>query len=201
MPFNARIRLLSRIILAFAFATPISISVAGEPSKLQPYNAAIKESSISGISSGAFMAVQFGTAWSSVIKGVGIVAGGPLYCAQAAAADIMNAYSLPLVIATGPCMKGPPPDLHILIDKADEKAASGEIDPTSELSHQKIYLFHGFNDTVVAKAVTDATAEFYRHYLGKAASGNLFYQTTVGAGHSQVVRHACSQSKSLYQRV
>jgi len=47
------------------------------------------------------MAVQFGIAWSSVIKGVGIVAGGPFYCAQAAAADIMNAYSQPLMNCDG----------------------------------------------------------------------------------------------------
>jgi poly(3-hydroxybutyrate) depolymerase len=45
--------------------------------RLSGYNADIGESSISGISSGAFMAVQFATAWSSVIKGVGVVAGGP----------------------------------------------------------------------------------------------------------------------------
>ena len=44
---------------------------------LSGYNADISQSSISGISSGGFMAVQFGTAWSSVIKGVGVVAGGP----------------------------------------------------------------------------------------------------------------------------
>ena len=47
--------------------------LVAEPVALRGYNAAIGESSISGISSGAFMAVQFGTAWSSVIKGVGVV--------------------------------------------------------------------------------------------------------------------------------
>lgn len=190
MPSSARNRL-CRIILALACAAPIPFPALGdEPGALHPYNAEIGESSISGISSGAFMAVQFGTAWSSIIKGVGIVAGGPFYCAQASAADIWNGYSLPVAIATGPCMTGPAPDLHFFVDKADEKAASRDIDPTSDLSHQKIYLFHGFNDTVVAKPVTDAAAEFYRHYIGQAGSGNLFYQTTVGAGHSQVVLKA-----------
>jgi len=53
--------------------------VLAEP--LSGYNADIGESSISGISSGAFMAVQFGTAWSSVIKGVGVIAGGQYWCA------------------------------------------------------------------------------------------------------------------------
>ena len=45
--------------------------------RLTGFNADISESSISGISSGAFMAVQFATAWSSLIKGVGVIAGGP----------------------------------------------------------------------------------------------------------------------------
>jgi len=41
---------------------------------LGSYNADINESSISGISSGAFMGVQFAVSWSSVIKGVGVIA-------------------------------------------------------------------------------------------------------------------------------
>jgi poly(3-hydroxybutyrate) depolymerase len=77
--------------------------------KLAGFNADIGESSISGISSGAFMAVQFATAWSSLIKGVGVVAGGPYWCAKADADDIMNDYTLPIMTATGPCMAGPPP--------------------------------------------------------------------------------------------
>jgi hypothetical protein len=37
---------------------------------------------VSGISSGAYMAVQLHVAFSSLFKGVGVVAGGPYYCAQ-----------------------------------------------------------------------------------------------------------------------
>src|SRR5215467_13663560 len=70
--------------------------LAAESLALNGYNAAIGESSISGISSGAFMAVQFGTAWSSVIKGVGVVAGGPFWCAKADAYDFMTGYTGPL---------------------------------------------------------------------------------------------------------
>jgi poly(3-hydroxybutyrate) depolymerase len=155
---------------------------------LKSYNAALDESSISGISSGAFMAVQFATAWSSVIKGVGVVAGGPFYCAQASAADLLNGYTLPVITATGPCMKGPPPDLRPMTDKAEEMAAAHEIDPLDNIKRQKIYLFHGYNDSVVARTVTDAAAQFYQRYLGDTARGNLFYQTTRGAGHSFVTK-------------
>ena len=93
MPSGARNELLCRIILALTFAAPISIPALGDESgTLQPYNAAISESSISGISSGAFMAVQFATAWSSIIKGVGIVAGGPFYCGRAAGERAVGPY-------------------------------------------------------------------------------------------------------------
>ncbi len=41
----------------------------------------IKETSVSGLSSGGFFAVQLQVAHSSIIKGAGIVAGGPYNCA------------------------------------------------------------------------------------------------------------------------
>ena len=162
--------------------------MAEPPVALPGYNADISQSSISGISSGAFMAVQFGTAWSSVIKGVGIVAGGPYWCAQADANDAFDAFSLPFLHATGLCMSGQPlSDLNNFIAKADAKSASGDIDSVQGLSRQKIYVFHGYNDTVLARSVTDAAVAFYRHYLGETNRGNLYYQTAIGAGHSLVV--------------
>ncbi len=135
------------------------------------------------------MAVQFGTAWSSIITGVGVVAGGPYWCAKANAYDAITWYWGPVWRATGSCMKGPAWDLNVsgFIAKAEAKAASGDIDPLKNLSRQKIYLFHGYNDALVARAATDAAADFYRYYLGDANHGNLFYQTTLGAGHSFVV--------------
>jgi poly(3-hydroxybutyrate) depolymerase len=185
MPFAVRKALLLGVTIC---ATLTAVwAFAANPEALPSYNAPIGESSISGISSGAFMAIQFATAWSSVIKGVGAIAGGPFWCAKADADDILNGYTLPALTATGSCMKGPPPDLSILVAKADAKAASGDIDPTRNLNRQKVYLFHGYNDAVVDKSVTDAAADFYRHYLGTASHGNLYYQTALGAGHSLVV--------------
>ena len=180
---------------------------SADPVALKGYNAAIVESSISGISSGAFMAVQFGTAWSSVIKGVGVVAGGPYYCDEADLSDALTGFTGPISRALGPCMKGPASDLEAndFVKKADANAASGAIDRLDNLKRQKIYLFHGTNDAVVAKPVTDATAAFYRHYLGDANRGNLFYQAAIGAGHSLVVQQdgqtdlgSCNANQSPY---
>jgi poly(3-hydroxybutyrate) depolymerase len=192
------------LAVAISFAAAAGTRCWAEGPALRSYNAAPGESSISGISSGAFMAVQFGFAWSSLMAGVGVVAGGPFYCAQASAADFINGYTLPIANATGPCMTGPPPDLQPMMDKLEAKAKAGAIDPLDGLKRQKIYLFHGYNDAVVARTVTDAAADFYRRSLGHAARGNLFYQYTRGAGHSFVVKeeagevNACAVNRTPY---
>jgi hypothetical protein len=194
-------------IVAFSLAIAVTCPAQAED-RLGGYNASIGESSISGISSGAFMAVQFATAWSSVIKGVGVVAGGPYWCAKAANTwgvwtmvwDYRNAVST----ALGPCMQGPLTDLSPLFAKAEANSASGAIDSLQLLRRQKVYLFHGYNDKTVVRSATDAAAEFYRRYLGDAGRGNLFYQTAIGAGHSLVVAqqadglNKCKETKSPY---
>jgi len=177
-------------ILALTAGLGAASTAAADPVKLKSYNAAIGDSSISGVSSGAFMAVQFGTAWSSDIQGVGIVAGGPYWCDLADSSDVLTAYTRPIGRALGPCMQGPASDLDTndFIRKAAANATASVIDPLDNLKRQRIYLFHGTNDTKVYKASTDATAAFYRHYLGEAGRANLFYQTALGAGHSLVVQ-------------
>jgi poly(3-hydroxybutyrate) depolymerase len=172
--------------LLLLLALPLARAAADQASPLGAYNADIKETSISGISSGAFMAVQFGTAWSSVIKGVGVIAGGPFYCAQGRAFDL--AFGLGGVLqATGPCMKNDPPlALAPLLEAADEYARRGDIDPLDNLRNQKVYLFSGYNDSVVAPTVGGVARAFYLHYMGDDHRGNVFRQDAIGAGHSQV---------------
>ena len=180
--------LLVALVCAAGAANPSGVCA----SDLARYNADIAQTSISGISSGAFMAIQFATAWSSIIRGVGVVAGGPYWCARASADDIVL-NPLALMANVNACMNGPPGTISPLVVKADAGAAAGDIDPTSNIARQKIYLFHGYNDTVVARSVTDAAADFYLHYLGVANAGNLYYQSAIGAGHSFVVRADDSQ--------
>ena len=181
-----RLACLARLTL---IATALVIAPAFAESAAPPlgaYNADINESSISGISSGAFMAVQFGVAWSSIVKGVGVIAGGPFYCAQGTATDAVLGNLGPELTATGPCMKGPPPDLEPLFDKTDEWGRRGDIDDPRNIVHQRIYIFAGYNDSIVNPEVGNAAYRFYLHYLGGRDSGSLFFQSAIGAGHSQV---------------
>ena len=42
----------------------------------------LRELTVSGVSSGAYMAVQFQVAYSQLVRGAGIIAGGPYDCAE-----------------------------------------------------------------------------------------------------------------------
>lgn len=171
------LRVSIRPVLALVAATlfPAANLHADEPS-LPAYNADIAQTSISGISSGAFMAVQFGVAWSSVIVGVGAIAGGPFDCSEGSGATALST-----------CMGGQPaPDLPELIRHTDAWRRSGDIDDTGNIAGQRIYLFSGYNDKVVARGVSNSLQAFYAHYLPSDRRSNLFYQTAIGAGHAQV---------------
>jgi poly(3-hydroxybutyrate) depolymerase len=185
MPLTLANAYLRWLAFALTFTGPsLTPAPAADLDTLPGHNANIADSSVSGLSSGAFMAVQFATAWSSTIKGVGVISGGPFYCAQANAA-----------IATTECTKGPPPPLSVFTGMTDKKAASGDIDPTGNLRRQKVYLFHGFNDGTVAASVMKATAAYYEHYLGDAGRGNLFFQDSLGAGHAFVLAQPAQSDK------
>jgi hypothetical protein len=176
------------------------VSAQGNAPPLGAYNADIKESSISGISSGAFMSVQFGVSWSSIVKGVGVIAGGPYYCAQGTAAEGLSGNLIPDLMATGPCMKGPAPALGPIFEKTDAWARRGDIDDTRNLAHQQIYIFAGYNDAVVNPKIGDATYQFYLHY-SPDRKGTVFYQSAIGAGHSQVTADyglACADNKEYF---
>jgi len=180
---SARFARLTMVVTALGIVPAVA---EGTAPPLGAYNADINESSISGISSGAFMAVQFGVSWSSIVKGVGVIAGGPYYCAQGTAIDGLVGNLGPTLSATGPCMKGPPPALEPLFQRTDEWARSGDIDDPHNIANQRIYIFAGYNDSIVNPKLGDAAYRFYLHYLDGRSNGNIFYQSAIGAGHSQV---------------
>jgi hypothetical protein len=168
-------------------------AVAAKPSPghaLGQYNIDEAETSVSGISSGAYMAVQLGVAWSSTIVGVGAVAGGPFDCARGITLGGI-AYIPDLRKPTGPCMLATPeaPDLAKSIKATTDFAASGDIDDPKNLDHQKIYLFDGYNDGVVRRKVEDTLFDYYKHFVSAEHLGNIYYQSEIGAGHALVTDH------------
>lgn len=128
--------------------------------------------SISGISSGGYMAVQFHVAHSSKIIGIGVIGGGPYYCAN------NNA-----LIALNSCMKYPHLiNIDELIFATDYASSILHIDDTNSLSRAKIYLYSGVFDETVKKGVVEKLEKYYRHYNSDAR--NIMTEYNIRSGHS-----------------
>lgn len=147
-----------------AFAARAQVSLGS-------YNANPAETTVSGISSGGYMAVQFGVSWSSIVRGAGVFAGGPFYCAQD---DVKTAMST--------CQIGSPDDTPLFSATSSYESA-GAIDPTSNLARQKIWIFSGYNDGVVKGPVVDALYAYYAHYIDP---GFIAYRQGMNAGHALI---------------
>jgi poly(3-hydroxybutyrate) depolymerase len=151
------------------------------------------KTSVSGLSSGGFMAAQFHVANSETLIGAGIIAGGPFYCAGAYRS---NSY---LENATTLCMHpfGPAPDGRKLYAKAEGFAQASQIDPVANLKDDKVYLFSGESDQTVTTPVVDQTLAFYR--AAGVPAANIQYLKTVDAGHAIVTDNgddsACAITK------
>lgn len=149
----------------------------------------LQQTSVSGLSSGAFMAVQFHVAFSSIMKGAAIFAGGPFYCAQGSQSN-----------ATSGCMyPSAAPDIAPFVAITKQYAASGAIDDPTNLAAQKVFLFGGADDHTVNPVVMDSLHSYYATYMSAGAieyvdrrPATSHTMPTVGYGTS------CDQSMSPY---
>ncbi|AUT62356.1 extracellular catalytic domain type 2 short-chain-length polyhydroxyalkanoate depolymerase [Paraburkholderia terrae] len=162
--------------------------MANDIVQLRDYSVKKGESSISGLSSGAFMTVQLHLAHSASFAGVGVIAGGPFRCSEsfrgaAPLAEDANVQSAEY-ICMSPLTPQTGPSAPRLAQLAHDTAQAGAIDPLSNLKGDRIYLFTGSRDTVVYSEVVKCTHRFYE-LLG-VASDDILFDDTVPAGHSIV---------------
>jgi poly(3-hydroxybutyrate) depolymerase len=154
-------------------------SASAEVTPLPSFNIDINETSVSGLSSGGYMAVQFHVAHSTIIKGAGIVAGGPYFCAQDNQERATSVCSCTGLFACEPrSAAGMVRQLHEI---TAQNAASGAIDPTSGLADDRVWLFSGRKDSVVPPPVVEALELYYTNY---AAPPNIFLKKDLAAEHA-----------------
>lgn len=179
--------------LAVALAT-LGAVPAGAADLLPALNIDLTQTTVSGISSGAFMAVQFGVAHSAAVRGIAATAGGPYFCAGQ---DAWAGAGVGKAIAR--CMQGDPAypaqpitpaDLEHMTAAARAWAAKGLIDPVANLARQRLWLFHGSNDGVVKQPVNAALEQWF---AGFAPASQRFTQDSFNAGHAQISA-ACTGS-------
>lgn len=172
-----------------AVAISVTALLAGSAMAADPlpsFNVDGMQASVSGLSSGGFMAVQFHTAYSATIMGAGVVAGGPFNCAYVNWGGIET------------CMQGAPLG-EASYAAAQGFAQQGEIDSTDYLKRGRVYIFSGTKDTVVAQSVVDATASYYQ--AAGLPNSQIQYVNTVPAGHAFITPSyggGCSENTSPY---
>ena len=157
----------------------------------------VAETSVSGLSAGAYMAGQLQVAHSKQIVGAGIVAGGPYGCAENQANSFLPAIAKNLSQAFEDCLNGHGiPDATALVERAKGLAKAGEIDPLADLSKDRIYLFSGGKDRIVARSVVEAAKRFYID--AGVPKENVGLMTRDDAGHSILTNdsgNACGLSE------
>lgn len=155
-----------RAMLAAALLCAASATAAPLPQ----LNIDRAQTTVSGMSSGGYMAVQLHVAYSSrFAAGAAVMAGGPFNCAEG---SLING----LLRCLG---KTDIPVAH-LVSLTNQWAKEGFIDPTVNLAKSKVYLFAAANDSVVKEATTTALKAYYLNYIPAA---NIALRTDVKGEH------------------
>ncbi|WP_149536985.1 extracellular catalytic domain type 2 short-chain-length polyhydroxyalkanoate depolymerase [Siccirubricoccus phaeus] len=138
---------------------------------------------VSGLSSGAFMAAQLHIAHAEGIAGAAIIAGG-LYGCAVESLDARGVLRSLVALATGPCMRVParlrPAEAYA--DLARRLAEAGRIDPVAALAGARLYAFTGDADTVVRSETVRRAVALYRA-LGVPAESILVHDGALPGGH------------------
>lgn len=184
-------------------ALTIGISLSATATKktvvdLPALGANINATSVSGLSSGAFMTSQLYIAYSDIMVGAGVIAGGPYYCSASWAA---NTY---LQNAEGACMHpltaSSGPNTRFLVDKTKSFAKARLIDKVDNLKDDRIYLFSGSNDQTVTTNVMNQTRQYFLDLDVK--NENIHYNKKVDAGHAIITDNKsdvkCSNTEAPY---
>ncbi len=192
--------LMYRAVLVAIAASSFTV-VAAE--RLGSYPVDPEKVSISGISSGAFMANQFHVAHSSLVMGAGMVAGG-LYGCSLDRVDGNEAVAF-ISIATGACMSWPNGLLtaQFYADRITSFAERGWIDPLDGISGDRIYFFTGASDSVVNSETVRRGADVYRTLGVAQADLEILDSSGPGkdAGHSWVTEDfgvPCKDNRDPY---
>jgi poly(3-hydroxybutyrate) depolymerase len=156
-----------------------AVTASAQVARLPALKVDLNQTSVSGLSSGGYMAVQFHVAHSAIVKGAGVIAGGPYFCArddQNVATTICSCTGL---TSCQPNQAGQA--LPDLIQRTSQNEKNNAIDPTSNLSADRVWLFSGSADSVVPPPIMSALETYYRNYLPTA---NIAHVKNIAAEHA-----------------
>lgn len=176
------------------FSPLLSLPARGQP--LPALDVDLRQTSVSGLSAGAFMAVQFQVAYASVVVGAGVVAGGPYYCARndaVVAATKCSCTGAPLLHCAVSADSANIPDL---LRTTRAVHANGLIDDPAAIAGQRILTISGARDDKVPSPIVDQLNAYYRALNASPASVSL-----TNAGHTMPTKNSgkrCDLSDDPY---
>jgi poly(3-hydroxybutyrate) depolymerase len=192
--------------LARLFAGALQLFVALLPlaargwEPLPALNIDIRETSVSGISSGGYMAVQFQVAHSGIVKGAGVVAAGPWYCARNDVARAIRKCSCTADASHRDCeVSETSAEVPLLVEATRQAAATGAIDDPANLARHRVLTLAGGRDATVPPAVVRQLGDYYLRLA--LPPQNLSPLVLPEAGHTLPTPDyggACSVSESPY---
>jgi poly(3-hydroxybutyrate) depolymerase len=153
---------------------------------------------VAGISSGGFMAVQLHFAYSGTFKGAAIYAGGPDDCAQDSEATAIDDCG-------GAGLYGS--ELTPSENFINSNQNTSGMDPVSNISGQKVYLWSGTGDTVVSQKTMNDLETEYQHYGASVTYDNSFdaehgWESPYGANSCDTLGSpymiTCDKGSSVY---
>lgn len=168
----------------------ITLSGVTEASEtLPPLALDLSQTTVSGLSSGGYMATQFHLANSNWINGAALIGTGPYYCAQG---DIG--------IALGQCVSklNSPIDTSDLLAQAKEYAKAGLLPALDNLADDRVWILHGTQDSTVNRGAADALVAQYQHWV---TNGTVTYIDDKPFAHhfpTEDQGSSCSVSESPY---
>ncbi len=160
-----------KLARSFAAVAALASTTAFAAINLPAYNVDTDQTTVSGLSSGGFMANQLGIAYSSLFKGVGVFAAGPYMCAG------LSNYTACMYNASITAAK-----LTSMQNSLNSYSSSGAIDNKSNIANQKVYLFVGTSDTTVGQNPVTALKTQYTDNGVTAA--NMEHVVRSGASHT-----------------
>jgi hypothetical protein len=163
-----------RALRCLAAAAALTAAQYAHAAELPALGTDLARTSVSGLSSGAYMAGQFQVAYSDIVTGAGIVAGGPFACAHTPGSEFNPSW--PAVVtwnlarALNQCMSdrgwfwffSAIPSATGLVSRAEALARAGKIAPLEGLAADRVYLFSGGRDKTVVRGVVETAETFYR---------------------------------------
>jgi len=130
---------------------------------------------VSGLSSGAFFAHQFHLAFSDIVEGAAILAGGPYACASNVPSALWAHPTPEVATAVAVCTHAArdafggfglflpsAPDADDSEEAIEEARRDGEIHDPAAVGDDRVYLFHGAEDPIVPDGSMEAVEDVYR---------------------------------------